>query len=264
MSCGQNVNTFFRVKHKFLHFLCRCSVEITRRHQLKTLCFSLKKKKTTKKTTTKNTNNPSNNLWQTNMFPKRWPPEAAANIPRNTSIKCKPADSQTRQEVKADEQKNNSTEAGEWICKTHPRVRLTRSFRSLPHIQLYLLITHVDYDIENIISQATFFFFFLIPCAERTVTILHSMQSRDGESDCHFFWCNKARVGSKDGTLILLHLQGREGASTGNIWLNRFDWERPSCSRRLSDKTGCNIFFFLDTFNCVSAAGVVLWSTDIQ
>lgn len=48
-----------------------------------------------------------------NMFTKRWPPEASANIPINTSIKCKPADLQTRQEVKADEQKNNSTEAGE-------------------------------------------------------------------------------------------------------------------------------------------------------
>lgn len=152
------------------------------------------------------------------MFPKRWPPEAAANIPRNTSIKWKPADSQTRQEVKADEQKNNSTEAGEWICKTHPRVCWTRSFRSLPHIKLYLLITHVDYDIENI-SQATFF--------------LNSLR----RADCHnlaqcvepkwrvwlsLFWCNKARVGSEDGTFILLHLQGRGGASTGNIWLNRF------------------------------------------
>lgn len=35
------------------------------------------------------------------------PPEAAPHIFINTSIKCKPIDSQTRQEVKADEQKNN-------------------------------------------------------------------------------------------------------------------------------------------------------------
>lgn len=33
------------------------------------------------------------------------PPGAAPHISINTSIKCKPADSQTRQEVKADEQK---------------------------------------------------------------------------------------------------------------------------------------------------------------
>lgn len=36
------------------------------------------------------------------------PPGAAPHISINTSIKCKPVDSQTRQEVKADEQKNNT------------------------------------------------------------------------------------------------------------------------------------------------------------
>lgn len=36
------------------------------------------------------------------------PPGAASHISINTSVKCKPVDSQTRQEVKADEQKNNT------------------------------------------------------------------------------------------------------------------------------------------------------------
>lgn len=40
-------------------------------------------------------------MWHTGILP----PEAAPHIFINTSTKCKPVDSQTRQEVKADERK---------------------------------------------------------------------------------------------------------------------------------------------------------------
>lgn len=57
------------------------------------------------------------------------PPGAAPNITVNTSIKCKPVDSQTRQEVKADKQKklNNVTE------QVNKYAKIYSGFQSVQH-----------------------------------------------------------------------------------------------------------------------------------
>lgn len=57
------------------------------------------------------------------------PPGAAPNITANTSIKCKPVDSQTRQEVKADKQKklNNVTE------QVNKYAKIYSGFQSVQH-----------------------------------------------------------------------------------------------------------------------------------
>lgn len=115
------------------------------------------------------------NSWNnmSNMSLLLHPAGAAPHITINMSNKCKPVDSQTRQEVKANEQKNNREckVAGEWICKN--------ILRSLFNINIIIQACHVlSYNSKSLIwhktsSQASYFLFF--SCAELTIRILHIM-----------------------------------------------------------------------------------------